>query len=239
MCHANVWSFSSFNRTWLAVRNCLTFDTPEMIRVLRFVGVFRATLDSVSCRMAVSATGSNPFERRLLPERGKKETNKYVNTHRNRSKRENAFKKCLCECVKVSSFLSVRGFIFSSVTLRRSSVLILLCICYVKRDPPPNSLLELGLPLTSDSTTGFFSVTSTLDGERRGDSPVASEKLLSPSSPKSAGLASPPPSLTQPELIPLDYYHFCRASFPLSISIYRQVLMRLQQVHLLQYQCGW
>lgn len=46
--------------------SCLTFDTPEMMRVLRFVGVFLAALDSVSCRMAVSATGSSPLERRLL-----------------------------------------------------------------------------------------------------------------------------------------------------------------------------
>lgn len=51
----------------------LTFDTPEMISVLLFVGVFRATLeaDSVSCRMAVSATGSRPLDRRLLPEQRK------------------------------------------------------------------------------------------------------------------------------------------------------------------------
>lgn len=41
-----------------------------MISVLLFVGVFLATLDadSVSWRMAVSATGSRPFERRLLTE---------------------------------------------------------------------------------------------------------------------------------------------------------------------------
>lgn len=58
----------------------LTFDTPEMISVLLFVGVFRATLeaDSVSCRMAVSATGSRPLERRLLSEQQK---HKYVNQH--------------------------------------------------------------------------------------------------------------------------------------------------------------
>lgn len=41
-----------------------------------------------------------------------------------------------------------------------------------------NSLLEMGLPLTSDSTTGLFSVTSTLDGEHRGDSPAASSKTF-------------------------------------------------------------
>lgn len=43
----------------------LTFDTPDMMRVLRFVGVFLGTLlaDSVSCRMAVSATGSSPLGR--------------------------------------------------------------------------------------------------------------------------------------------------------------------------------
>lgn len=48
----------------------LTFDTPEMISVLLFVGVFRAALeaDSVNWRMAVSATGSRPLERRLLSE---------------------------------------------------------------------------------------------------------------------------------------------------------------------------
>lgn len=47
-----------------------TFVTPEMISVLLFVGVFRAALeaDSVSWRMAVSATGSRPLERRLLSE---------------------------------------------------------------------------------------------------------------------------------------------------------------------------
>lgn len=58
----------------------LTFDTPEMISVLLFVGVFRATLeaDSVSCRMAVSATGSSPLERRLLSEQQK---HKYVAQH--------------------------------------------------------------------------------------------------------------------------------------------------------------
>lgn len=51
----------------------LTFDTPEMISVLFFVGVLRATLhaDSVSCRIAVSATGSRPLERRLLSEQQK------------------------------------------------------------------------------------------------------------------------------------------------------------------------
>lgn len=55
----------------------LTFDTPEMISVLRFVGVFRAALDadSVSWRMAVSATGSRPLERRLLSEQ---QEHKYV-----------------------------------------------------------------------------------------------------------------------------------------------------------------
>ncbi len=62
--------------------NCtsLTFDTPEMISVLLFVGVFRATFaaDSVSCRMAVSATGSRPLDRRLLSEQQK---HKYVNQH--------------------------------------------------------------------------------------------------------------------------------------------------------------
>lgn len=48
----------------------LTFVTPEMINVLLFVGVLRAALDadSVSCRIAVSATGSRPLERRLLSE---------------------------------------------------------------------------------------------------------------------------------------------------------------------------
>lgn len=58
----------------------LTFDTPEMISVLLFVGVLRATLDadSVSWRMAVSATGSRPLERRLLSEQQK---HKYVNQH--------------------------------------------------------------------------------------------------------------------------------------------------------------
>lgn len=47
-----------------------TFDTPEIISVLLLVGVFRATLeaDSVSWRMAVSATGSRPLERRLPSE---------------------------------------------------------------------------------------------------------------------------------------------------------------------------
>lgn len=52
----------------------LTFDTPEMISVLLFVGVFRAILDadSVSCRIAVSATGSRPLERRLLPGKNNK-----------------------------------------------------------------------------------------------------------------------------------------------------------------------
>lgn len=56
----------------------LTFDTPEMISVLLFVGVFLATLvaDSVSCRMAVSATGSRPLDRRLLSEQQK---HKYLN----------------------------------------------------------------------------------------------------------------------------------------------------------------
>lgn len=34
-----------------------------------------------------------------------------------------------------------------------------------------NSLLEIGLPLPSDRMVGFFSVTSTLDGERKGESP--------------------------------------------------------------------
>lgn len=59
---------SSTNRFIGHSFHSLTFDTPEMISVLLFVGVFRATLaaDSVSCRMAVSATGSRPLERRLL-----------------------------------------------------------------------------------------------------------------------------------------------------------------------------
>lgn len=41
-----------------------------------------------------------------------------------------------------------------------------------------NSLLELGLPLPSDRMVGFFSVTSTLDGERIGDSPKRCHNAL-------------------------------------------------------------
>lgn len=44
-----------------------SLETPEMMSVLRLVGVFLAArpLGSVSCRMAVSATGSRPLERLL------------------------------------------------------------------------------------------------------------------------------------------------------------------------------
>lgn len=68
----------------------LTFDTPEMISVLLFVGVFRAILeaDSVSCRMAVSATGSSPLERRLLSEQHK---HRYVPQHYTRETYINHF----------------------------------------------------------------------------------------------------------------------------------------------------
>lgn len=84
-----------------------------------------------------------------------------------------------------------------------------------------NSLLEWGLSLTSDSTTGFFSVTSTLDGEHRGDSPAASQNILSVSPLKSARLSS-----LSVRYIPLDYSHFCSPWLLLSVSIYRQVLQQ-------------
>lgn len=50
----------------------VTLETPEMIRVLRLVGVFLAArpLGSVSWRIAVSATGSKPLERWLSPAGG-------------------------------------------------------------------------------------------------------------------------------------------------------------------------
>lgn len=52
--------------------NPVTLVTPEMIRVLRLVGVFLAArpLGSVSWRIAVSATGSKPLERWLSPAGG-------------------------------------------------------------------------------------------------------------------------------------------------------------------------
>ena len=45
----------------------LTFDTPDIMSVLLLVGVFFTALvaDSVSCLIAVSATGSSPLERWL------------------------------------------------------------------------------------------------------------------------------------------------------------------------------
>lgn len=52
----------------------VTLETPEMMRVLRLVGVFLAArpLGSVSWRIAVSATGSKPLERWLSPAEGTK-----------------------------------------------------------------------------------------------------------------------------------------------------------------------
>lgn len=170
--------------------SCLTFDTPEIMRVLRFVGVFLAALDSVSCRMAVSATGSSPLERRLLSEGRKQKMNmlrlKNIETENNIQTHVS---------VNVQRFGGLFGvncstagfrtpphahrvgdqvlFRFYHVTpqLGADSTLHLLC----KTLRSQNSLLEMGLPRTSDSTTGLFSVTSTLDGEHRGDSPAASQ----------------------------------------------------------------
>lgn len=53
----------------------VTLETPEMMRVLRLVGVFLAArpLGSVSWRIAVSATGSKPLERWLSPAGGAKD----------------------------------------------------------------------------------------------------------------------------------------------------------------------
>lgn len=169
--------------------SCLTFDTPEMMRVLRFVGVLLAALDSVSCRMAVSATGSSPLERRLLSEAPNQ---KRIGCSTKYQKLKTTFDSLFCACAKVWRFIRCKlfhcrvlntttctessrssAFLFYHVTpqLGADSTLHLLCKTLRSQD----SLLEMGLPLTSDSTTGLFSVTSTLDGEHRGDSPAASQ----------------------------------------------------------------
>lgn len=58
-----------FLPTLAALPRAVTLETPEIMRVLRFVGVFLAArpLGSVSWRMAVSATGSRPLARWLSP----------------------------------------------------------------------------------------------------------------------------------------------------------------------------
>lgn len=191
--------------------------------VLLFVGVFRAALeaDSVSCRMAVSATGSRPLERRLLSERQtqkdvqlgskwQKDTKKLVKS--NRKRLFNVFcTNCAAFLVRSSSFYIFHDcenlFVLSDVyrpsggflnlhrvhdvywkvrscrlVLPCRSLLILLCICcYVNQRlafQSTHSLLEVGLPPPSDRTVGFFSVTSTLDGERRGESPGRHHNVL-------------------------------------------------------------
>lgn len=157
------------------------------MRVLRFVGVFRATLDSVSCRMAVSATGSSPLERRLLSE-WQKQT--YIPTIEIDHNREQHYTHVYVNVQRLSVVFSVfngrflnastgsqrswsSAFLLYHVTPQLVAYSALHLLCKTRPFSLRDSLLELGLLLTSDSTTGFFSVTSTLDGEHRGDSPAA------------------------------------------------------------------
>lgn len=65
------------------------------------------------------------------------------------------------------------AFLLYHVTPQLVAYSTLHLLCKTRPLSLRDSLLESGLPLTSDSTTGFFSVTSTLDGEHRGDSPAA------------------------------------------------------------------
>lgn len=65
----------AFSPSQLLSQSPVTLETPEMMRVLRLVGVFLAArpLGSVSWRIAVSATGSKPLERWLSPAGGAKD----------------------------------------------------------------------------------------------------------------------------------------------------------------------
>lgn len=124
------------------------------MRVLRFVGVFLAALDSVSCRMAVSATGSSPFERRLLSEPQRQKWIDTIEIDQNRKQHSTHFSVTVQRFTV--RFLPIRGLfgvncstagfwtplhahrvcdqvLFSSIMLHCSLVLILLCICYVNR----------------------------------------------------------------------------------------------------------
>lgn len=117
------------------------------MRVLRFVGVLLAALDSVSCRMAVSATGSSPLERRLLSEGPNQKTNRLQ--YKNIKNWKQHSSHCSVYVQRFGGLFGVNcstaGFwtplhaqrvhdqvLFSSIMLHRSLVLILLCICYVK-----------------------------------------------------------------------------------------------------------
>lgn len=76
-------------------------------------------------------------------------------------------------CVLKSAFLSSR------VTLQLAAYPTLHLLCKTTSGlSAENSLLELGLPLPSDRMVGFFSVTSTLDGEHIGDSPERCHNVL-------------------------------------------------------------
>ncbi len=64
------------------------------------------------------------------------------------------------------------AFLSSHVTLQFAGYPTLDLLCKTTSGLPVwYSLLELGLPLPSDRMVAFFSVTSTLDGERKGESP--------------------------------------------------------------------
>lgn len=80
---------------------------------------------------------------------------------------------------EVSAWCVLKSTLLSSLVtpqLDACPTLHLLCKAFVLSIQ--NSLLELGLPLTSDRTTGFFSITSTLDGERKGDSPKMHHNII-------------------------------------------------------------
>lgn len=95
------------------------------------------------------------------------------------------FKYCLLcltasfSLLEVSAWCVLRTTLLSSLVTRQLDAcptLHLLCKAFVLSIQ--NSLLELGLPLTSDRMTGFFSITSTLDGERKGDSPKMHHNII-------------------------------------------------------------
>lgn len=120
------------------------------MRVLRFVGVFRATLDSVSCRMAVSATGSSPLERRLLSEWQKQIYIPTIEKDQNRKQHHSHVYVNVQRLSVVFSVFSSRFWtplharrdhdqvLSSSIMLHHSLLLILLCICYVKHVLSPS-----------------------------------------------------------------------------------------------------
>lgn len=129
--------------------------------------------------------------------------------------------------------------LFSSIMLHCSLVLILLCICYVKRFGLRTHCWRWGClwHLTarraySQSLPLWMASTEEIHLRHRKHFVTAVSKICRPQFSLSL-------SPCQYSNIPFDYYHFCSASLPWSVSIYRQVLMRIQQVHILQYQYSW